>query len=149
MINKISFLIFCVLLITSSGSEESFEEQLIGTWTGNLLQVDCCTFDIEVTITSLAIGQNIASGRFFNCNAEICNNDLFFCDEIRNNPLACSFSWRLDALLDPSLTVFEEASGDCASGTVTVTLQENGALQYLFVDIDNPDNRTSGELTKS
>ena len=149
MINKISFIVFCFILITSCGSDDSFEEIIIGTWSGNLTQVDCCTYDVEITISSLTLDQNIATGRYSNSNAEICNNDIFFCDDIRDNPITCSFTWRLDVLSESSITVFEEASGDCANGNVTLNLLDDNTLQYLWVDLFDPDNRATGILTNS
>ena len=62
MINKISFIVFCLLLITSCGSDDSFEEAIIGTWTGNLTQVDCCTYDVEITISSLTLTRTSQRG---------------------------------------------------------------------------------------
>ena len=52
-------------------------------------------------------------------------------------------------LSESSITVFEEASGDCINGNVTLNLLENNTLQYTWVDRLDPDNRATGILTNS
>lgn len=149
MHNKIIIAIILALLMTACGSEESFEDKIIGTWTGNLTQPDCCTFDIEVDITSLAVGSNIAQGQYSNSNYDICDNEIFFCDELRANPSNCSFTWTLDSFTDPSLVVFEGSNGNCAQGLITLRLIDDKTLSYRFVDQDDPANISMGQISKS
>ena len=150
MLNKITILFGLMLVMASCGSDESLEDQFIGRWTGNLTQPDCCTFDIDVTISGLEVGQNSATGRYFNSSFDICNDDIFFCDSASANASDCSFSWRLDVLSDMSITLFEDSDGgDCADGTVTLQLIDDNTLDFRWVDVADPLNITIGQITKS
>lgn len=137
------------MILGSCTSEPTFEEKILGTWTGNLTQLDCCTFDIDVNISSLEVGQNTARGQYTNTNYDICNDDIFFCDLVSADPSNCSFTWRLDVLSDMTITVFEDADENCADGTITLELINDNTLRYRFVDELDPSNMTIGEITKS
>jgi hypothetical protein len=143
-------LLLSFILIMSCSKELTFEEKFEGTWTGLLTQKNCCTFDTQVTISALVIGQNSANGAYTNADYTICNNDFFNCEESKNDPSNCSFNWNF-TLSNGSTVTFLETPSDltrCAIGTVTLSLINEDMISVKWVDVDNETNLADGTLKR-
>ena len=147
--NKLFFVI-SILFIISCSKEQTLEEKLEGQWYGVITQKDCCTFDTDITITTLIQGKIAAEGRYSNTDFSICNNDILFCEEIKKYPVNCSFNWKYTLSTGSTVTFLETPldSDNCASGIVTLSLINDDMISRKWVDLNDETNISDGILKR-
>jgi hypothetical protein len=144
-------LILSILIFTffSCSKELTFEEKFEGQWTGLLTQKDCCTFDMNVTISQLILGQNVASGDYTNADYSICNNDIFDCERGKTMPADCGFNWNFSLSQSSSVMFIETPLGEvCAPGIITLKLINDDMISVDWIDVIDADNTASGSLKR-
>jgi len=147
----ITTLFILTLFISCSSDdpvEETFAEQIDGDWSGILTQTDCCTFLTTISINALSVGSTI-DGAYTDSDYAICDDDIFPCEEFRNEPADCGFQWEVISISEPTLTLDEDADEFCADGFVTLRLLGNGNIQMDWRFSQNEPIEATGTLTKS
>ncbi len=131
------FLIVALSALTafsSCSSEQSPEEQILGSWSGQLLQDDYGFFRADIVFNKVSTEETIAQISYGVNDKSQCDNDIYFCDEPSE---ACSAIWTYQGFSNGTYRFIEQPIGDvCAPGMITLKLQSKDALTYQFVGLE-------------
>lgn len=134
------------LILVSCSSESTPEEQLIGSWSGQLLQDDYGFFQTDITFTKISTEETEATISYGINDKSQCNNDIYFCDLPSQ---ACSASWTYLGFNGGVYSFSEQPIGDvCAPGMITLRLQSDNELAYRFVGTEDALITGSGTLER-
>lgn len=134
------------LFLSSCSSEETPEEQLIGSWSGQVLQDDYGFVQTDITFAKVSTEETVATISYGINDKSQCNNDIYFCDEPSRG---CSTTWTYLGFNGGVYSFTEQPIDDvCAPGMITLRLQSDNKLTYRFVGTENADITASGTLDR-